>query len=111
MTDLEMQETISTYNSYLDRMAAAMRHFCEDLEESNFLEISPVITSIAEGLDWINSALESFVRLAKVSAEKFASFQGLLKNMYEALQNKDYVLLHDLLEYELIGLISELKVA
>ncbi|MCL6589530.1 MAG: hypothetical protein K6U80_06205 [Firmicutes bacterium] len=99
------------FNNYLDKMHDAVRHFCEDLAESNFSEISMVLPSIVEGLEWINDALTGFVRLGEIPSERHASFQLIIGKLTDALENKDYILLHDLFTYEFLPLLGGLKVA
>jgi len=110
MNQEELDQTIATYDEYLQRMSVAAGHFCEDLAESNFQEISGVLPALVDGLAWINEALEKFVKMDYLNEEHLTAFKELILNLYEALQNKDYVLLHDLCEFELPPLLSRIRV-
>lgn len=110
MNPQEMNEIVTTYNDYLERLNSAIRHFCEDLEANNYQEVSEVLPAIVEGLDWLNDSINQFVALQKISEESCQSFRNTIGTMNEALENKDYMLLHDALEYDLLPLLSELKV-
>jgi hypothetical protein len=109
--DEQHQQLITDFNHYLDKMHDAVVHFCEDLAESNFSEISMVLPSIVEGLGWINDALTGLSGLGEISMERQTSFQFIVGKLTEALENKDYLLLHDLFQYEMLPLLGGLKVA
>lgn len=110
MTAEEFKQTIDTFNQYLDRMHTAVEHICEDLQESDYQEINMTMPALVEGLAWIYEAVTEFVGLGKVEAEQFHSLEGLIGNLGEAMENQDYLLLHDLLEFELIPLLERIKV-
>lgn len=107
----EQQRIANDFNHYLDKMHDAVEHFCEDLAESNFSEVSMVLPSIVEGLGWINDALAGFAELGEIPSERCKSFQLIVEKLTDALENKDYLLLHDLFTYEMLPLLNELKVA
>ncbi len=111
MTQEELDQTIATYDQYLQRMSSAAEHFCEDLVESNYQEISGVLPALVEGLAWINESAEKFVKLEYIGQEEMNAFREFLKNLYEALQNKDYVLVHDLCEFELLSLLERIRIS
>lgn len=110
MNPKEANEVVTTYNDYLERLDSATRHFCEDLEASNYREISEVLPAIVEGLEWLNEAIAGFVSLQKVAEDSYQNFQNTVGALHEALENKDYILLHDVLEYDLLPLLKELRV-
>jgi hypothetical protein len=109
--DGQHQQMISDYNNYLGKMHDAVEHFCEDLAESNFSEISMVLPSIVEGLGWIHEALAGFVGLGEISSEQYESFHSIVGKLTDALENKDYILLYDLFSYEMLPLLGRLEVA
>jgi hypothetical protein len=110
MNQEELSRTIETYDQYLLRMSKAAEHFCEDLVESNYQEIGGVLPALVDGLAWINTALEKFVKMNYLNEERLIAYRDLIANLYEALQNKDYVLLHDLCEFELPPLLTSINV-
>jgi hypothetical protein len=110
MTNEELDQIVVTYNSYLERMNNSINHFCEDIADNDYREISMVLPAIAEGLTWINEILDQFVKLGKIPEQKKVEYQSLLKNMTDALENKDNILLGDLCRYELIPLLAGLKI-
>ena len=111
MTPEEYTQTIKTYNEYLERMHAAVGHICEDLQESDYQKLSMTMPAVVEGLAWIYEAATEFVGLGKVAIEQYDSLKGLIGNLGEAMENHDYLLLHDLMEFELIPLLEGIKIA
>ncbi len=110
MTEEELHQIIEGYNNYLERMIVAVQHFCEDLEESDYQEISPALPTIFDGIGWLVEAGEGLMNLEQLAAEKYHSFQELIKSLGEAMENQDYRLLHDIFEFELLSLLPELKI-
>lgn len=110
MTNAELEQTITIYNNYLDRMSGAVRHLSEDLGDAGNPEGKMVLPALIEGLEWLNEAIAGFVEFGKIETSKQETFQNLLKKMFEALENKDYPLLQDLCEFELGPFLEELKI-
>ncbi len=110
MTEEELQQIIESYNNYIERMIIAVRHFCEDLEETDYQEISPALPTIFDGIGWLLEAGEGLMNLEQLPAEKYRSFQELIKDLGGAMENQDYRLLHDIFEFELLTLLTELKI-
>jgi hypothetical protein len=111
MTQEALSQVIVTYNQYLQRMSEAAGHFCEDLVASNYQEISGVLPALVEGLAWINEALEKFVKMSYIAEEDLTAFREFIHRLYDALENKDYVLLHDLCEFELEALLDSIYIS
>ena len=110
MERIEHEQTIVTYNAYLERIVDSMMHFCEDLLESNYQDVSEVLPMIIDGMSWINEALEGYVNLGYVPAHLLNEFHQVIHGLHGALENKDYVLLYDLFEFEIIPLLKKLKI-
>lgn len=110
MDNGQLTEVVTAYNEYLGRMAEAAGHFCEDLAASNYREISGVLPMLIEGMSWVNQALEGFVRLGRVPESQLELYRAMVSSLNESLENKDYVLLHDQIEYELIPLLDSIRV-
>jgi len=110
MTPEEYAQTIKTYNEYLERMHTAVGHICEDLQESDYQELSMTMPAVVEGLAWVYEAATEFVRLGKIEAAQYDSLKGLIGNLGDAMENHDYLLLHDLMEFELIPILENIKI-
>jgi hypothetical protein len=110
MEPAEYQQIVISYNGYLERMADAARNFCEDLQDSNYQEISGVLPVLIDGITWVNEALEGFVNIGRVPVDQLHEFRQIIHSLHEALENKDNVLLYDLLQFDVIPLFERLKI-
>lgn len=110
MTPEEFVQIIKTYNEYLERMHTAVGHICEDLQDSDYQELSMTMPVVVEGLAWVYEAATEFVGLGKIAIEQYDSLKGLIGNLGEAMENHDLLLLHDLMEFELIPLLEAIKI-
>ncbi|WP_069650363.1 hypothetical protein [Caloranaerobacter ferrireducens] len=102
----EALETLYDYSFRLiDGINAAVEDFREQREDKG-LEILP---QIIEGLQW---AIEVVFRTKYVLQEyeieiEEEEIKDLLNELLDAVENQDYVLISDLLEYEIIELLKE----
>ncbi|NLW48781.1 MAG: hypothetical protein GXY86_15820 [Firmicutes bacterium] len=110
MTPEEYTQTVNSYNEYLERMHTAVGHICEDLQESNYQELGLAMPAVVEGLAWVYEAANEFVGLGKIETGQYTLLENLIKNLGEAMENQDFLLLHDLLEFELLPLLEGIKV-
>lgn len=110
MTPEEYTQAVKSYNEYLERMHTAISHICEDLQESDYQAISMTMPAVVEGMAWIYEVAAEFVGLGEIEAGQYTLLEGLIKSLGEAMENQDYLLLHDLMEFELIPLLEGLKV-
>ena len=110
MTAEEFKQAVDTFNQYLERMHTAVTHICEDLEDSDYQKLSMSMPAVVEGLAWVYEAATEFTKLGKIEAEKYNVLDGLVKNFSEAMEDQDYLLLHDLMEFELLPLLEGVKV-
>lgn len=109
MDQAELGQLIDTYNEYLAKLAPVAEHICEDLQEKDFRESPPALPAFLEGMEWVIEAAKSLVGIGKVEATEYQSLLDLIKTMGEAMENRDYALLRDLLDYEFQPLLPKLK--
>jgi hypothetical protein len=110
IVDNSLTEAVEVYNRYLDRMINVVQHLGEDLANDSDQEIRKVLPAVAEGLAWLNEACNNFVNLGAISPELYESYRNIMLSLTEALENKDYMFLQDLCQFELEPLLQELKI-
>ena len=110
MSDCEYQELITVYNSYLEKMAIALLHLGQDLQEAEYQEATLIIPALVDGMEWIYEALRNFIELGEIKGDFLNKFEIQIDNFNEALNNRDFTLLSDLCEYELISLMQEIRI-
>ncbi|EMI09497.1 hypothetical protein [Anoxybacillus gonensis] len=59
------------------------------------------IVDLFDGYDWIVQAIIGLQKIGVSISFNIVDFQAIFKEMEKALRSKDYVLLSDLLEYEI----------
>lgn len=111
MDEKELVVSINTYNAYLGKIVGALGYFRENLQESNYQELNSMILAVFDGLKWVEEANLSFVQLGYLKVEKQQQFVALVKVFRDALENRDYIFLHDFLEYDLIPFLKELNLS
>lgn len=95
-------ETIRTYNEYLEKLASCLSHLCDDLVESDYLFMSPVIPAGMDGLAWVDDAAYHFVLLKLLDIAIYDEFKESLTHLKSALDANNYVLYHELLTKKII---------
>lgn len=109
MDQAELSQLITTYNEYLAKLAPVVEHICEDLQAKDFRESPPALDAFLEGLGWVTEAADGLVGVGKVEATNYQSLLDLIKTLGEAMENRDYALLRDLLDYEFQPLLPKLE--
>lgn len=94
-------EVIVSIKEYLDRFIPGVEDTIKLLRMSDDSKALENLDMIFEGIDWLT---EAYMLTADVSGEllDIRSFNAILKEIAETLENQDYILLADLLEYELV---------
>lgn len=104
-----MKETVETANEYIDRLvegADAISGYIQGGREDKGLMIS---ADLIDGLNWLMDVLNLTRLLQERCGEVIGTEQcsKLFSVLIEAFENRDYVLLSDVLEYELIPALKD----
>lgn len=97
-----VQETLESMKDYIPRLAAASEKIAHDIQthQAGWLE---TLLAYLDGLDWLVSAVTGIQRLDRHFLEGWnvELIGPLIDQMREAMEQKDFVSLCDLLQYEL----------
>ncbi|MEW9702571.1 hypothetical protein [Paenibacillus sp. SI8] len=97
-----VQETLESMKDYVPRLAAASEQIAHDIQthQAGWLD---TLMAYLEGLDWLISAVNGIQRLDRRFLEGWnvELIKPLIDQMGEAMEQKDFVSLCDLLQYEL----------
>lgn len=109
-------ESLQEMNDYMDRLNSGVKILVEELNNGDDKQkISKMTLDAINGLEWIYNILCSIenistVNYAEIGFQKpFDRFQDILKDILESLEDKDDMLLADLMEYEIPDSIEEIK--
>lgn len=100
--DKQLEDILISYKDYLNKIpngcALITTYFREGKNEAG----KKFIFDLAEGLNWMNEVNRIALQNNIVLNFKVSQINDLLKEVNEALQNEDYVLIADLFEYEFL---------
>ncbi len=113
-------DSIQEALSYLDRVEALTPSIATSFQISPGPEAFEHLRQLYEGLYWLNLLLDRLNSLFNIDAEKNLingrplkehqdRFLSDLRQMVDAQEREDFVLLADLLEFEIVPLIPDLK--
>ncbi|MGI6285517.1 hypothetical protein SEF58_06835 [Neomoorella humiferrea] len=111
------REALETGEEYLPRLKEGIRKVGLLFQEGKEGEAVYMFNQLLDGFEWLASVVDSF-DLALKEGEIVApadskiegaikSFRTRLKELHDALENTDYVLIGDLLTYEFVPLMEE----
>ena len=104
--DKLVNETLVEASGYLDRLIEGIKGYLDLLHDDIFSEASKKLVDIIEGLEWEFNA----IALMQDKLNQKFELQGCLeqfKQLNEAIEKNDRVLLGDLFEYEIIPMLEK----
>ncbi|KYH34808.1 hypothetical protein CLTEP_12730 [Clostridium tepidiprofundi DSM 19306] len=101
-------ETLNMVRDYIENLINGIQKavvFFQSGEEKKGAEL---LVPIIDGIEWINEAIivTKDVHKGKITLD---GMNDMLKEIVEAFQNQDFVLIGDLFEYEIIPAIKEIE--
>lgn len=107
MNNAELErETLKTANEYMNNLISGVKYSVELLYGGNETEGFSMIPSICEGIQWITQVL---VLTGNRNKDLVDILFEKLEEIVESFENKDYILVADLLNYELLQVLKEIK--
>lgn len=111
------REALETGRTYLPRFREAMEQSGHLFQEGREGEAVSLFNQLLDGLEWLGSLVDSMELVTRQDLAELpdaehicrasASFRTLLRELQVAFENADYVLMGDLLTYELTPLLAE----
>lgn len=96
-----INETLLESERYIEALIDHINLYLQDLNDGKDAQASELLVKIIEGLDWQYKALELLSPSLKNPISLDAD-RNILSDLSIAIGNKDYVMIKDLFEYELI---------
>lgn len=100
-------ETMQSLGEYLPRMVNGCREITNNLQVGNEATALSQMPQFVEGLQWIFEAITGIQKNGLLHEIDFGSLQEYFNGVVNSLEIKDYVLLADLLEYEIAPVLEE----
>jgi hypothetical protein len=103
-----IEEIIETSKAYLPRLIDGLQEIVKLFHEGKDQEAVSLFVRAVDGLEWFNSFLKG-MQLAnlEIDSKKIISYPQIMKNLLNAWERQDFLLVSDIIEYELIPLIEE----
>lgn len=107
MNNAELErETLKTANEYMNNLISGVKYSVELLYGGNETEGFSMIPSICEGIQWITQVL---VLTGNKNKDLIDILFEKLEEIVESFENQDYILVADLLNYELLQVLEDIK--
>ena len=104
----EKIETLRIADEYLDNLKIGITNIVNLIQEGNEIVGMKKIIPVFDGMGYISNAVTLTKDIQKEKIE-LEDLNNQLNEMIEAFENEDYILLGDLLNYELLPVIEEMK--
>lgn len=102
----EQIEVLKTAKEYMENLDKAIVKTAEYLQNEDYYNGMDLVIKISDGLEWIVKLIASRNDIYKKDM-KINEFNDKIKEIVEALKNQDYILIGDLLEYEIKPIIED----
>ena len=112
-----INKNIENADAYLIRLIPGIEKSVELFRMGNEQEANKFFINIIDGIDWLSQVLDMILKAKTISPDtvfdgktiqdRRASLVDLTQQMVEANKNQDWVLLADLLEYEILPYYQE----
>lgn len=98
----DKKEILSDVYEYLFKVNPQMQEIADDIRDGL---ISDDLPDLIESLTYIKRAIELTKDIHEIGNDEY-DFENYLNDIAEGLENKDYSLVADIIEYELIGMMK-----
>lgn len=98
---LEVNEVLESYENYLTNISSGILKLAEYFRDDQLEKGLKGILDFSEGLTWLTLSNEFLVDNNKVKKEDFSSIVEYLEEINTGLELQDYILVADILEYEI----------
>lgn len=98
-------ETLESAYDYIRRLCQGIEENIELYRSGRETEANEMFIQVVDGFTWVVDAL-ALTRDAQADAIDFSNTKEICGEMIEALENKDTVLIADMLEYEVLPLLD-----
>lgn len=103
----EKIEVLVTANEYLINLEGGIRQVVEAFQQEDENKGCSLIPLVADGIKWVIDVV-SLTRDMQKEKIDISQIDEKLEEVVEAIENKDYILVGDLFEYEVLPIIEEI---
>lgn len=104
-----LKETIDMYNDYIPKVINGCNVIISDFRENNIGDALISLNNLIGGLEWLEQA-GTLLTINKVNNTiQIDSMNSELEELNKALENQDYFLAADIIEYEILNVFKNFK--
>lgn len=104
----ELLDLIASTASYCGKLYVGLGKAVENIRCNNIFEIRVSLPECLEGIQWVIDAIFTIKNITPdADSISLNPIQEILPELLEASENIDYVLMGDLLEYEILPIVDE----
>lgn len=108
--EFSTNELLENYNQYNQSVVKELQVIIEDLNENRTEMIREKFSYFAEGLQWLEE-VANYLKTKDITINySLEDLDNHLEILVDSLEKQDYVMLSDIIEYELIPYFENLKV-
>ncbi|MCI1477729.1 MAG: hypothetical protein LKH93_00305 [Clostridium beijerinckii] len=104
----EQMEALRTANEYLENLLGGVKKVVNYIEQGEEEKGIDLIQPIADGIEWLLSAVNLTQEAHKGSVE-IGQINEKLGEVVDALENEDFVLVGDLFNYEILPILEDIQ--
>jgi hypothetical protein len=101
----KIEEIKITITSYIPKLKNGIIEAAEFFQKYEENKGTALLVEITDGVKWVIDALVSIQRLDE---KEIININNKLNEIIDALENEDYILIGDLLQYELLPVMEEI---
>lgn len=105
----EQIEVLKTAADYIDNLKSGIKFTIKSFLEENESQAYSTISLIADGIDWLDNVIKLTYDTHKGKIS-LVDINEKLKEIVEALEHEDCVLMSDLFEYEIMPVLEDVQV-
>lgn len=105
----QLSELSLSYLQYLSKVSNGVQIITDNLKNGNTSLALSQLVDFSEGIEWLISATKILEENKISTALNLNKLIGFLKLINEGLEKKDYVLVADVLEYEIVEYFSAFR--
>lgn len=97
-----INDTMESCEQYIPKLIDACLNNSFNLQSANEGEAISLMPSIIEGIQWVVEAVQGMQKCRCQLSIEWNDFIPLLRQLTEAVENSDFVLLADVLQHEIV---------
>lgn len=102
-----VKETLESLTDYLPRLIIGCQKIAEQFHSADEATAMQSLPNALEGLEWVIQVVSELQKFGVLAEFDLARITSHFPELESALVNRDYILIGDLLEYEIVPVLEE----